>query len=148
MKENVKDAIEEYQCSGCMSGCDISCFEPDTTRETAACGGHRAGTLISGIGKIFLGMPKGFNRLGVGFGGDENLKLDIFEKYEDGWGEGPTGYTKWNIPVWKYKNKEGHTIIRGLSPRNNRPFLQVFLEDCMDKFNCLEITQEDVDAMD
>jgi len=149
MKDNIKDAIEEYQCSGCMSGSDISCFKTDEIGNSAACGNHRAGTLITGIGKIFLGMPKGFNRLGVGFGGDANLRIDIFEKHEDSWAKNDaTGYAKWNIPVWKYKNEAGHTFVRGLSPRTNRPFLQVILEDCMDKFDCLEITQEDIDGMD
>lgn len=147
MEENIKDAIEEYQCSGCISGCDISCFKPDKIGESVACGGHRAGTLISGIGKIFLGMPKGFNRLGVGLGGDDNLRIDIFETRADGWQE-PTGYKKWNIPVWKYLNENGHTFVRGLSPRTNRPFLHIYLEDCIDQIDCLEITQEDVDAMD
>ena len=34
------------------------------------------------FGKIYLGMPKGFNRLGS-YG---EMKPNIFEKFEDGWG--------------------------------------------------------------
>jgi hypothetical protein len=148
MKDNIKEAIEEYQCSGCVSGSNVSCFEKDDLNGTAACGKHTAGTMIMGIGRIFLGMPKGFNRLGHPHENPKaNLKIEIFETRKDGWEE-PTGYQKWNIPVWKYKNEAGHTFVRGLAPRNNRPFLHIFLEDCMDSFDCLEITQEDVDGMD
>lgn len=138
MKEEIKNAIEEYQCSGCIAGSDISCF---TENEYGiGCGDHFAGTLILGVGKIFLGMPKGFNRLGV----HEKLIPNIYETFESfDW-----TYDMWNIPVWKYVNKEGHTFIRGLIPRRNETFIHIFLEDCRDKIDCLEITQEDVDFMD
>jgi hypothetical protein len=33
-------------------------------------------------------------------------------------------------------------------PRRNEPFIHVFLENCIEKINCLEITQDDVDGMD
>jgi hypothetical protein len=148
MKDNIKEAIEEYQCPGCVSGCDISCFKKDEINESAACGKHTAGTMSFGTGAFFLGMPKGFNRLGHPHENpDANLGIAIYETREDGWQE-PTGYKKWNIPVWKYLNEKGHTFVRGLSPRTNRPFLHVYLEDCMDQIDCLEITQEDVDYMD
>ena len=138
MKENVKKAIEEYQCSGCITGCNVECFEPHSTG--CGCGKHYAGTMIlPGIGKIFLGMPKGFNRLGK----DGDLKPCVFEKFEDGW-----GYNKFNTSVWKYLNKDGHTIVRGLSPRINIPFIHIFLEDCLAKIECLEITDADINEMD
>ena len=85
-------------------------------------------------------MPKGFTRLG---GVDVKLRLHIFENYDKSW-----QYNMWNVPVWKYLNPQGHTLVRGLSPRNNFPFLHVFLEDCRDKIDCLELTQADVDGMD
>jgi len=50
MENNVIKAIEEYQCSGCMIGGDISCFKPYA--DGVGCGRHFAGTIISGIGKI------------------------------------------------------------------------------------------------
>jgi len=84
-------------------------------------------------------MPKGFDRCGV----DEKLIIHIFEKFDDGW-----GYNKFNIPVWKYKDDIGSTLVRGLSPRINAPFLHIFLEDCRDKIDCLEITDEDIAEMD
>lgn len=139
MNSKVKDAIEKYQCSGCISGCDISCFKTCDTGN--GCGAHYAGTYISNIGKILLGMPKGFNRLGE----IADLKPYIFENFKDSdYGE----YDKWNIPVWKYLSKDGHTFVRGMTPRLNKPFIHIYLEDCMSEINCLEITQEDIDYMD
>lgn len=137
MNEKLKEAIKEYQCSGCVSGPPLKCF---TTCEAGGkgCGSHIAGTLLSGIGKIFLGLPKGFNRLGV----QEGLIPKIFETI------GEMQYDHWNVPAWKFLNKEGHTLIRGIMPRRNEPFLHIFLEDCRDKIECREITQEEIDNMD
>jgi hypothetical protein len=140
MKANIKNAVEEYQCSGCISGSDISCFE-ENKNNGIGCGKHHAGTIIfPGVGNIYLGMPKGFCRLGE----FTKMKPIIFDRFEDSdW-----DYVKFNIPVWKYLSKEGYTIIRGLSPRTNNPFIQIFLEDCRDKINCLELSQTDIDSMD
>lgn len=130
--------VEEYQCPGCVVGMDSSCFEPDL-ENGVGCANHVCGTIFSGIGHVFLGMPKGFNRRGF----QDDLKINIFEKFSDGW-----GYTKFNVPVWRHLNKHGHTLVRGISPRINAPFLQIFLEDCMSEIDCLEITKDDINGMD
>lgn len=139
MEKNIKNAIENYQCPGCSKGSDISCFEVNPNGG-AGCGSHRAGTFITGLGAFFLGMPKGFCRVGSA----DYLKPMIYNKFDDSHWE----YSKFNIPVWKYLNENGHTLIRGVSPRTNSTFIHIFLEDCMDKFTCLEITKADIDAMD
>jgi hypothetical protein len=64
------------------------------------------------------------------------MKPNIFEKFEDGW-----GYNEFNYPAWKHLNENGHTIVRGLSPRINVPFIHIFLENCREKINCFEITE-------
>lgn len=137
METKIKLAIEEYQCIGCSLGSDVSCFKPYGAG--LGCGNHNAGTFIPGIGSIFLGMPKGFNRLGE----QSSLKPAIFETFNDK-GE----YDMFNIPTWKHLTEEGHTLVRGLRPRKNESFLHIFLEDCMDKIDCLEITQVDIANMD
>jgi len=143
MEEALKNAIEEYQCSGCMKGHNIECYGKDNGG--SGCGEHYAGTGIMGaMGhiKIFLGMPKGFNRLGD----NKDLRPRIFENHKQlvtDW-----EYDKFNQPVWKYLSKDGHTFIRGISPRINAPFIHVVLEDCIGEINCLEISQEELDAMD
>lgn len=139
MKNHVKKAIEDYQCVGCVSGSDTSCFlrNPDGGE---GCGRHLAGTFVSGIGKIMLGMPKGFCRVGH----QNDLRPNIYPTFQDSdW-----KYGKWNVPTWKYLSPEGHTFVRGFRPRTNSPFLHIFLENCIDKVSCLEITQEDIDYMD
>jgi hypothetical protein len=138
MEENVKKAIEQYQCSGCISGHNIECFKANESGG-CGCGKHIAGTYMPPFGKIYIGLPKGFNRLGS-YG---EMKPNIFEKFEDGW-----GYNEFNYPVWKHLNENGHTIVRGLSPRINVPFLHIFLENCMEKINCFEITETNLKEMD
>lgn len=121
MTEETKKAIECYQCSGCMSGCDISCYKEDPHGN--GCGGHRAGTFASS-GKIFLGMPTGFNRLGA----CDDTKIYICNNTTDDIGI----FDKFNIPVWKYKDENGNILVRGLRPRTNVPFINIYLEDCME----------------
>jgi len=147
MKTVIKNAIEEYQCSGCVSGCDIKCFQSNSNVGCGVgCGKHLAGTIILSIGKIFLGMPKGFNRLGS----YNDMKPYIFEKFDDcGWynHNDCNNDCKFNIPVWKYLNENGHTLVRGISPRTNSPFIHIFLENCIDKIDCFEITKEHINSM-
>ena len=143
MEEKVKKAIEEYQCAGCMKGCDTSCHKPDET-EGIGCGAHHAATIMLGAGKLFLGLPKGFNRLGwLGALSGNDFRPKIFEKFtkED-------KYDAFNVAVWKHLDEHGHTIVRGLRPRKNEPFLHIYLENCMDKIKCHEITKEETEKMD
>lgn len=133
-----KEAVEKYQCPGCIVGGDISCYESNDLGGIG-CGKHMAGTIISHIGTILLGMPIGFCRLGS----NTKLKPNIYQKFEDcSWYNG-----KYNLPVWKYLTKDGHTLVRGLSPRTNSTFIHIFLENCLDKINCLEISEEDIEYM-
>jgi hypothetical protein len=138
MKKNIKIAIEEYQCSGCVIGGDTTCFESRGEGYGCGCGKHCAGTYVYPlVGNVYLGMPKGFNRLGE----FEKMKPNIYETFDD-------HYDIFNIPVWKYLSKDGHTFVRGLRPRKNEPFINIFLENCMDKIDCLGITEEVREAMD
>jgi len=139
MKDVLKKAIEEYQCSGCFVGSDISCYKKSTLGGSG-CGKHCAGTIIMPlIGTVLLGLPTGFNRLG----NSKDLKPNIFEKWEDGW-----GYNIFNVPVWKYLDKNGNTLVRGISPRLNAPFIHIFIGNHIEKIDCLEITNENLNEMD
>ena len=60
METKFKLEIEEYQCSGCVAGSDVSCFEINSNGGVG-CGKHHAGTMATGVGNFFLGMPRGFN---------------------------------------------------------------------------------------
>ena len=53
MKNKFKLAVEQYQCPGCVAGCDTTCFSEHETG--IGCGKHCAGTIIfPGIGNVFL----------------------------------------------------------------------------------------------
>jgi len=131
--------IKEYQCSGCVGGpFESGCYKQDITG--IGCEKHCAGTMASGgIGRFFLGMPTGFCRLGP----YNDIKLYIYEKFSDY----TLGFDKFNIPCWKYFDGKA-TMVRGLMPRINLPFLYVFLGDYRNEINCLEITKEDLEKMD
>lgn len=145
MDKKVSVAIERYQCSGCISGSDTSCFKENKISGGIGCGNHFSGTIISGgVGKIFLGLPNGFNRLGQ----SKDMKPTIFRSFKDfidsDWGK----YDNFNVPVWKHLDKHGNTIVRGLMPRRNEPFLHIFLENCVSQIHCIEISQDDIKNMD
>lgn len=140
LDEIIKKAVKEYQCPGCVNGPGPTCYQPKSGSE--ACGKHVAGTMMAtdmGIGSIFLGMPKGFNRLGPSKG----MKINIFRELKDGW-----GFDFLNVPVWKFKDEHGNVIVRGLAPRTSSPFLHIFLEDCMKEIDCLEITEKELEEID
>jgi len=137
MEKIIQNVVEEYQCLGCVVGSDTSCYEKGGGVE---CAKHVAGTrVVPYVGLIFLGMPTGFNRLG----GYQEMGIRIFQEFGDGW-----GYCKFNRPVWKYLDEHGNTLVRGLSPRINQPFLHIFLGDQRDKIDCVEITAQDIAEMD
>lgn len=140
MNSEIKNAIEKYQCAGCAQGFDITCYESSNNdhNNNKACGNHHPGTGILYFGKINQGLPNGFNRLGQ----QDNMHIRIYKVKQD------YVFDKFNLPVWKHLTSEGHTIVRGLRPRLNEGFIYIFLENCIDKIDCLEITQRDIDEMD
>jgi hypothetical protein len=150
MDKKIEKAINEYQCPGCSVGPYLKngCDSFKKRHWSESCDAHSAGTSIGLSIKIFLGMPTGFNRTGTELGEKSRLNLDIFKSFDDIWEKDGEPYDKFNIPVWKHLNENGHTLVRGLSPRNNAPFLHVILEDCMDKIDCFEVSKELIAEMD
>lgn len=134
---NVIEAIETYQCPGCVCGSNTKCGK--LTEVENRCASHVIGTIASGIGRIYLGLPKGFNRQGF----NERTELYLYQKFED-W----DGYDIFNVPVWKRLDKHGNTLVRMMMPRINQTWIQVFIGNHLDKINCVEITQKELDMMD
>jgi len=142
--EQARNAVSEYQCSGCAVGPEknMSCYRSRQRGSyDVSCAAHCPGTIMYPVGTILLGLPKGFNRVGAIDGEYSNYYLNLHTSFSD-------SYTMFNIPVWKHLNEFGHTIVRFYSPRVNRGAIDIFLENCMDKIDCLEITKEDIDNMD
>lgn len=131
-----EEAVQEYQCPGCVNGPYPVCFKEDSVG--IGCSSHCAGTSI-GTRRLFLGMPRGFCYVGPW----RDMPLNIFDTIPKGW-----EYNKFNIPAWKHLDTNGNTLVRGLCPRINKPFLHVILGDQLSAINCIEITAIDIDGMD
>jgi hypothetical protein len=137
---NVKEAITEYQCAGCSRGCGVDdCFVIGYDHD--GCSNHKIGTHITnGVGKVALGMPKGFNRVA-----DQDVNfIALHEKYS----RDTLATAMYNIPTWKHLDKHGNTHVRIATPRLNSGYVLIYLENCMDQFDCMEITPEMQEQMD
>lgn len=149
---DIDTAVKTYQCQGCVNGSHPFCYKKDTMG--SGCSAHCPGTIMLGVGHLFLGMEKGFNRIGPIQDGQMHIQIftDAKEKIV-----APNQcsaftskglYDNFNVPVWKYLDEHGNTLVRGLRPRLNVPFLHVFLWNALSEVHCLEVTRSMMDAMD
>lgn len=70
-----EESVKEYQCPGCAGGVYPECFQKSPMG--VGCVKHCPGTMSPGIGTFFLGLPKGFCRLGASK--PESMPILIFE---------------------------------------------------------------------
>jgi len=123
----VVEMVGEFMCPGCTLGCkstmdDCGKIEqqPNGAKEGGSwtCNNHSAGTMMAGIGKILLGMPKGFNR--VGFNTSSLHPRDHQHNPIRLWTEMPPEdhWDNLNVPVWAMEY-EGHLLVRTYCPRIN-----------------------------
>jgi len=139
MDKQVQVVIEKYQCVGCVCGSNISCYKPRTLG--VGCSKHCAGTSIAGIGRVFLGLPKGFNRLG----NQDTLIPFVFESHEQQEAEFP--YDSLNVPVWKHKDGDV-VIVRGYQPRVNTGFIHIIMNGDIEQINCIKMSADDLGNID
>lgn len=143
MPMTMKDGIETYQCPGCVVGSDTSCGE--YRDEGNGCKAHCPGTIL-GSGFVFLGLPKGFCRVGH-VDMKVKAKVRVFETFEKA--KEVFGYDRFNVPVWAHLDKRGNTIVRLFQPRLAYSEIHVILEDCMDRLKAVHvITAEELEDMD
>jgi hypothetical protein len=136
-----KEATEKYQCPGCTNGSDTQCGSYVASFRHEACVKHRPDTWVTNVGSIFLGLPNGFNRTGQ----YPDMQIEIHRSLDF---DTETVFDRFNIPVWKTKY-QGDTLVRGLRPRLNEPFLVIIQgESHFDTINCMEISAEDIAKMD
>lgn len=133
-----RQMIEEFQCSGCVSGSDTKCgvFRLEGGEDGDKgfrCGAWTPGTIGIPGGRICLGLPVGFNKTGpiemeyIQKGGYVTLYASPADL-----GENPVGpanifsgeYNKLNLPVWAME-QDGHLFVRVISPRKCLPRVQV-----------------------
>jgi len=141
---NTETAIKTYQCSGCVSGTYPDCFikEDSGIGCTKQCAGTSIASPSIGINTIFLGLPKGFCRIGY----QKDMQVYIFEsqvQQEKEW-----KYDKFNIPVWKHLDEHGNILVRGYMPRLNLGFIHVILNGDIKKIKGKTITKKDMKEMD
>jgi hypothetical protein len=109
--------IKEFQCPGCVSGSDTKCgtFELESegkeNDEFFFCSKHCPATYIGGIGKIALGLPKGFNREGF-----QQIRL-YMQMPTDLWNH-------LNVPVWALE-QDGYLFVKTFCPRTCRIFIDI-----------------------
>lgn len=133
MSQLLKDQlnmIQEFQCPGCGLGgpdpkeCSSFLLEEDLWQEKVPnfhCKNHSAGTFMGRVGYIYLGLPKGFNKVGciqpqfklVKRSNNIYLFLEQVPKYNN-----------CNVPVWAMI-KDGYLFVRVYMPRINSSIIQV-----------------------
>lgn len=148
---NIVQAIETYQCPGCVNGPPgPTC--PNFKITDRGCSGHVAGTLQvgpAGMIKEYLGVPKGFCRVGHNTGSGPGLA--VVESIDDHLELYSNLKTMYSIPVWKHLDKNGNTCTRWFSPRTNVGWTMIFLGSVLSHSvldRAIEVTQEQVDWMD
>jgi len=121
----MKNMIEEFQCPGCVAGSDTKCGSFKETEGTFGgfrCEKHCAGTLIGMVGLIYLGLPKGFCRVGK----DHNCcEVWLYKKNNFDF------FNFCTLPVWVME-KDGYLFIRCYMPRVNTTTVQVIKNGKLD----------------
>lgn len=124
MNETELSIIGEMQCPGCTCGCapaaECESFKP-SNEYGFCCEGHSSGTMMSGVGWIYLGLPKGFNRVGAyrAKGDSErrnNIRLWIAPDIP--------GWDFLNVPIWAME-EDGFLYVRTYCPRINTNFVDI-----------------------
>lgn len=150
---------DNYLCPGCSCGTDTSTCTEFRANDTNplkigygfGCTNHAPGTLLNGYFKIMLGFPKGFCRIPSDYcfaklcpknnNPIEYVFSDDFEKDN-------INNNKFVIPVWKYLDRLGNTIVKSLCPRINKVVVTVYYGDYMNKIYCFRITDQMMNEMD
>lgn len=120
---NVKfiEAIEKFQCVGCVNGSDIKCGMFKEQHYGNGCNNHSAGTFMSGSGKIALGLPKGFNKVGK-LPDNMSTNIRIFESEKI-----KVAFNIFNLPTWTMEY-EGYLFVRTYVPRVDMSFVDIFID--------------------
>lgn len=114
--------IEEFQCPGCVCGSNTKCgnFRKESWGNGFRCVNHVPGTTLFPGGRIFLGMPKGFNKVGPRYQeGEATPPIVLFSSPED-----MPMYDFLNVPVWGLE-QDGYLFLRVYSPRINFGMIHV-----------------------
>ena len=122
MDAEEKDLIEEFQCPGCVCGSDTDCkaFVFESLPNMFRCKAHVPGTTIAPGGRVSLGLPKGFNKVGLLIemqSGDRSTNIRFMK-------DPLNEYDHLNVPVWAME-KDGFLFVRTMCPRLNYTYVDI-----------------------
>lgn len=112
------EMIENFQCPGCVCGSNTKCGNFKVINgsfDGLRCDGHVAGTRMSMIGSIYLGLPKGFNRVGKSH---DSCEIWLYENKQFEY------YNFCTLPIWAME-QDGYLFVRCYMPRVNMAVVQV-----------------------
>jgi len=114
------EMIKKFQCPGCSLDCSNIEIK-ESGKEMFRCESHSAGTILGGVGKIYLGMPKGFDKVGaIKNNLDEETTTNIrFHSEKD-----YSFFDKFNLPICA-REVDGYLFIRTFCWRINRSYIDV-----------------------
>lgn len=129
-KGKVHLLVEKFQCPGCMLGSDTECGSfklNDALGAGASCKPHVAGTVFMLGGRVYLGLPKGFNKAGPlvdrdAFyeGAKNNIRLWTFGTHPE--------WNNCNVAVWAMDGVDdyaGFLLVRTMLPRIGLNFIDI-----------------------
>lgn len=118
------EAIQKFQCIGCGLGgpgpkqcSSFMMAEGYWVKRTKFyhCQKHTPGTFIAGCGKIYLGLPRGFNKIGAINASDRPERSNNIFIFEE-----TPFYDEKNIPVWTMISEDNKWMfVRVYQPRIN-----------------------------
>ena len=122
VSSDVQEMISKFQCPGCTCG-TAPCNKCESYKPCGGlsweCENHSAGTMITHIGRIFLGLPRGFNHVGACEQGLHKYKIIRLWRV----GTSPA-WDYLNIPVWAME-QDGYLFVRTYCPRLNHGFVDI-----------------------
>lgn len=129
-KGKVHLLVEKFQCPGCIAGGDTDCgvFKLNGTEGAGvSCKPHSAGTILMPGGRIYLGLPRGFNKTGPRMGDDpfyekapNNIRMWTFGTHPE--------WNNCNVPVWAMDgvgDNAGFLFVRTMLPRIGLNFIDI-----------------------
>lgn len=128
--EKKLELIKKFQCCGCTCGSDPETCKNFKLYELPSenilwCSGHSAGTILMGVGKIALGLPKGFNRVGNIANCLDYDKRTTNIRIHPQEEKSSMGYNNLNVPVWAMEY-EGDLFVRCFCPRINFTYVDIY----------------------
>ncbi len=115
--DKVRRLVEKFQCPGCVVGSDTSCGSFAVNERAAACLAHVAGTVGFPGGTFYLGLPKGFCKVGaLPEGWTNNIRFWIADTAPE--------WNTCNVAVWAME-QDGFLFVRTYMPRLNLGYIDV-----------------------